>query len=144
MSKHHVSMAVGLAAGLTVGCAGHNQLRAVPQGPSPTTLTTQEPARKDPNSMQELLSGRVAGVTVDRAPHGGISIRIRGQSSFYLSQEPLYIVDGVAVKPDGNGALSWLNPRDIESIEILKDADAALYGLRGSNGVVLIKTKGAH
>lgn len=111
-----------------------------------------------PTSMEEGLRGRMSGVNVvsnDGAPGGGISIQIRGSNSFQGSTEPLYVIDGVPVG-DSNGdtinfedssagynnALSSLNPNDIASIEILKDASAtAIYGSRGSNGVVLITTK---
>ena len=116
------------------------------------------------NSISTVLQGRAAGVAVitgDAAPGGGINIRIRGTSSINSSTEPLYIVDGFPVNSSnddlyvGGGfnespsskkvrpnALSFLNPQDIESIEILKDAAATtIYGSRGANGVVLIKTK---
>lgn len=111
-----------------------------------------------PTSMEEGLRGRMSGVNVvsnDGAPGGGISIQIRGSNSFQGSTEPLYVIDGVPVG-DSNGdtinfedssagynnVLSSLNPNDIASIEILKDASAtAIYGSRGSNGVVLITTK---
>ncbi len=92
-----------------------------------------------------MLTGRVSGVVVTANAGGGITVRISGPHSFSLSQDPLYVVDDVVVRPGPGGTLSWLNPEDIASIEVLKyDADAALYGLRGSNGVIKIKTKGAH
>ena len=86
--------------------------------------------------LAELLEGRVAGVTVHRTP-GGFSVRIRGRSSIYGSNEPLYVVDGL---PLAFGPVA-INPADIESIEVLKDAaSTAIYGSRGANGVVLITT----
>jgi TonB-dependent SusC/RagA subfamily outer membrane receptor len=92
-----------------------------------------------------MLAGRVSGVVVSRAPSGGISVRISGPRSFWLNQEPLYVVDDVVVPPGPGGTLSWLNPEDIASIAVLRyDADAAIYGVRGSNGVIKIKTKGSH
>lgn len=111
-----------------------------------------------PTSMEEGLRGRLSGVNVlsnDGAPGGGISIQIRGSNSFQGSNEPLYVIDGVPMGDSNddsinfedssanyNNALSSLNPADIESIEVLKDASAtAIYGSRGSNGVVLITTK---
>jgi TonB-dependent SusC/RagA subfamily outer membrane receptor len=55
------------------------------------------------------------------------------------------VVDGVVVEPARNGTLSWLNPQDVESIEVLKDpSSAAIYGVRGANGVIVITTKGSH
>ncbi|MFC5412772.1 SusC/RagA family TonB-linked outer membrane protein [Larkinella bovis] len=93
-------------------------------------------------TLDQGLQGRAAGVQVtqtDAAPGGTVSIRIRGGNSITNNNEPLYVVDGFPVT-----ALKSLNPSDIESIEILKDASAtAIYGSRGSNGVVLITTKQA-
>jgi TonB-dependent SusC/RagA subfamily outer membrane receptor len=92
-----------------------------------------------------MLAGRVSGATVTAAPGGGISVRISGPRSFRLSQQPLYVIDDVPIEAGPEGTLSWLNPEDIESIAVLKyDADTAIYGLRGGNGVIVIKTKGSH
>jgi TonB-dependent starch-binding outer membrane protein SusC len=92
-----------------------------------------------------MLSGRVSGVDVSALPGGGISVRISGPRSFYMSSEPLYVVDDVVVEPGPNGTLSWLNPEDVASIQVLKyESDTALYGVRGGSGVIKIKTKGAH
>jgi TonB-linked outer membrane protein, SusC/RagA family/TonB-dependent outer membrane receptor, SusC/RagA subfamily, signature region len=97
----------------------------------------------------ELVSGKTAGVQVtpnSGAPGSGATVRIRGGSSLSASNEPLYVIDGVPVDNDGisgtRNAMSMLNPNDIESMTILKDASAsAIYGSRASNGVVLITTK---
>ena len=86
--------------------------------------------------------GRFPGVVVTRSPDGGVSVRIRGGSSIYGNNEPLYVVNGIAIQPGPNGSLSGISPEDIESIKVLKDpADTAMYGMRGANGVILIKTK---
>lgn len=95
------------------------------------------------------LQGRVAGVQVTQnsgQPGGSISLRIRGVNSINGSSEPLYVIDGVQISNDGEvgdlGSLATINPNDIESMEVLKDASAtAIYGSRGANGVVLITTK---
>ena len=137
-----------VAAGLLLGCAswwgaGRHEavLPAAPPLPSPTTLTSDEPARQPAVSIEALLTGRIAGVAVNRAPGGGISVLVRGPSSFFLSNEPLYVVNGVPLEA---GTMSWLNPHDIASIQVLKDAPStAIYGVRGANGVVVIWTKGA-
>lgn len=109
-------------------------------------------------SFNSALQGKVAGVQVrqnDGAPGGGLTILIRGANSFSTSTAPLYIVDGLpygggGTAPDtglsGTGSssnpLANINPNDIESIEILKDASStAIYGARGANGVVIITTK---
>lgn len=90
--------------------------------------------------LEEMLEGQVAGVNVIRTP-GGFAVRIRGTGSILGSNEPLYVVDGV---PFSNltGGVDWINPYDVASITVLKDASAtAVYGSRGANGVILIKTK---
>lgn len=106
-------------------------------------------------SFEAALQGQAAGmmVTQDNGTAGGpVTIRVRGTSSINASSEPLYVVDGVPVIsgnftssngfPDRTNALAQINPNDIASIEVLKDASAAaIYGARGANGVVLITTK---
>lgn len=93
-------------------------------------------------NTSSALQGRVAGVSVSNysgAPGGAVKIRIRGANSITADNEPLYVVDGVALAGVG---LSDINVNDIESMEVLKDATAtAIYGSRGSNGVILITTK---
>lgn len=135
---------------------------------SVSSITSKDIEEIPTNTVSNLLQGRAAGVQVttgDAAPGGGINIRIRGTSTITGSTEPLYIIDGFPVNSDNDdlyvsgginegsaegsvvtkvkpNALSFINPNDIESIEILKDAAAtAIYGSRGANGVVLIKTK---
>ncbi|MDJ1472092.1 SusC/RagA family TonB-linked outer membrane protein [Xanthocytophaga flava] len=105
--------------------------------------------------MDQALQGQVAGVQVTQSsgtPGGGISVRVRGSTSISASNRPLFIVDGIPVE-DGelglrdfggqkDNAFSTINPNDIESIEVLKDASAkAIYGSRAANGVVLVTTK---
>ncbi len=93
-------------------------------------------------TVADMLRGRVSGVVVTEGTTGGISVRIRGRSSIMGSSDPLYVVDGMPVEPDPGGTISFLNPHDIESISVLKDASAtAIYGARGANGVIVIKTK---
>jgi TonB-dependent SusC/RagA subfamily outer membrane receptor len=89
-----------------------------------------------------LLEGQAAGVQVVRHPGGGISFRIRGPTAFNGNNEPLYVVDGMTVFVSPGRGLDWLNPGDIQRIEILKDASTtSMYGVRGANGVVLITTR---
>src|SRR5438309_92172 len=81
-------------------------------------------------------------LAVSRTADGGIAVRIRGAASFNASAQPLYVVDGIPMQPGPNGSLTGINPYDIESIQVLKDAaDTAIYGMRGANGVIVIKTK---
>lgn len=114
---------------------------------------------KDQNmqTIEQGLKGRTSGVRVisDNMPGGGISIQVRGTNSLLGGTEPLYVVDGFPLDPATDAAggsrtapaqssLNFINPDDIESIEVLKDASAtAIYGARGANGVVLITTKSA-
>lgn len=97
---------------------------------------------------QELLAGKVPGVTIstDGSPGGGGAIRIRGESSLSASNSPLIVIDGVPIESDGvsgsRNPLNVLNPNDIESFTVLKDASAsAIYGNRAAGGVILITTK---
>lgn len=109
-------------------------------------------------SIDQLLQGKAPGIQISNAsgaPGGRVNIRIRGGSSVNAGNEPLFVIDGVPVyssnkDPGGTSygtftptnALASLNPNDIESVEILKDASAtAIYGSRGANGVILITTK---
>ncbi len=104
------------------------------------------------NSFEQVLQGRAAGVTV-QTNNGklgqGIQVRVRGAASVTAGNEPLYVIDGIPVTTDNlstndaqTNPLAQINPSDIASIEVLKDASAsAIYGARASNGVVLITTK---
>lgn len=119
------------------------------------------------STLDQMLEGKVAGVEImseSEAPDAGVNIRVRGMSSFGTSMEPLYVVDGIIINGSSetidmsisgdsgskntdvsNNGLSGINPKDIASIEILKDASAtAIYGSQGANGVVLITTKSAN
>ena len=99
-------------------------------------------------SVEQAIQGRMAGVQVQQTsgqPGAGISVRVRGVSSIAGGNEPLYVIDGLPQFNDdvrGVNGLATINPSDIESIEVLKDAAAtAIYGSRGANGVVMITTK---
>ena len=117
--------------------------RAAPPNPQANEVSTSEEGRQGAKSLDQLLQGRIAGVTVYSAPGGGIIVRFAGATSFYSSQEPLFVIDGIPMEVQ-RGTLSWLSPHDVESIRALKGPDAAIYGVRGSNGVIVIKTKGSH
>jgi TonB-dependent starch-binding outer membrane protein SusC len=101
------------------------------------------------NSPEQLVQGKVAGVNVTSAsgePGGPMAISIRGVGGVRTGSAPLFVVDGLALDNSSTGGatnpLNFLNPQDIESIDVLKDASAtAVYGSRGANGVVLITTK---
>lgn len=101
------------------------------------------------SSLNQALAGRIAGVQVNTnsgRPGGRTTVRVRGFSSINSSNNPLYVVDGVML-PIGNQAqasqaIDYINPNDVVSVEVLKDASStAIYGARGANGVILITTK---
>jgi TonB-linked SusC/RagA family outer membrane protein len=109
-------------------------------------------------SIENLLQGQVAGIVVTESaePGGGVGVSIRGTNSILGGTQPLYVLDGIPISPisdaQGNGnsggaqsSMSFINPNDIEKIEVLKDAAAtAVYGARGANGVILITSKSAN
>lgn len=130
-----------------------------------SSITARDIEHIPQTSVDQLLQGKVAGLNVTQnsgAPGSNTSVRIRGITSLSGSNEPLYVIDGVPISGDGNNAgtsgtsplqtnnadqtslspLALLNPNDIESVNILKDASAtAIYGSRASNGVIVITTK---
>lgn len=87
-------------------------------------------------TIYDYLQGRVPGVQVIKTGVASASVIIRGVNSINCSTEPLFVVDGVAVSDISN-----INPRDVKSIDVLKDASASIYGNRGANGVIVITTK---
>ncbi|MEV4886724.1 TonB-dependent receptor [Chitinophaga ginsengisegetis] len=138
---------------------GYGEVRKGDLTGSVASIRSEELLKSNPVTLEQGLQGRVAGVAVtqtDGAPGSGMSIQIRGSNSIMGGTEPLYVIDGVPVVSDNAttpgslslsevqqvNKLSFLNPQDIESIDILKDASAtAIYGSRGANGVVMITTK---
>lgn len=107
----------------------------------PNTVEAEDLEGRYIARVQEMLRGQVAGVEVRNSAEGLI-IRIRGASSVYASSDPLFVIDGLPIQLGASGALTGINPQDVASIRVLKNAsDTAIYGSRGANGVVLITTK---
>jgi TonB-dependent SusC/RagA subfamily outer membrane receptor len=107
-----------------------------------TTVTAEDIDQNPSQPIETVLQSKVPGVVITRTSSGWLSIRIRGATTINGSTEPLYIIDGLPIQAGPDGSLVGINPRDIASIEVLKDAsDLAFYGLRGANGVIIIKTK---
>jgi len=105
-------------------------------------LTSGEIQKRPQEPIASLLEGRTSGVLVTTNPDGSISVRIQGAASFYADTEPLYVVDGTPITAGPGGRLTGINPHDIESIEVLKyPPETSMYGVRGANGVILVKTK---
>ena len=136
-----------LLAALVSACSSGGGTRTEAPAPEQSKAGQTVTARDIENtaaagSVEKSLEGRFPGVVLLRSADGGTMIRIRGAASINGQNPPLYVVDGVAVEPGPNGDLSGLNPYDIESIKVLKDAaSTTMYGVRGGNGVILIKTK---
>ena len=113
------------------------------------TVKAEQLQERPASSLNQALTGRISGVQVNTnsgRPGGRANVRIRGFSSINSSNNPLYVVDGVQL-PMGNQAqasqaIDYINPNDIISVEVLKDASStAIYGSRGANGVILVTTK---
>ena len=125
--------------GLSLGC-GNNSMYREPVGQPMVTAADIERNPSEP--IEKIIQAKIPGVLVTRTADGGIALQIRGASSFYGSNAPLYVIDDVAFEAGPNGALTGLNPYDIESIRVLKDpSQTGLYGVRGANGVIVITTK---
>lgn len=121
-------------------------------------INTEQLEKNRGSSLENLLQGQVAGVVINESsePGGGVGISIRGTNSILGGTQPLYVLDGIPISPisdaegnttSGNAqtSMNFINPNDIEKIEILKDAAAtAVYGARGANGVILITSKSAN
>lgn len=115
-----------------------------------SSITGEDLRKSVPTTVDQALQGKVAGVMVQQVsgqPGGGVSIQVRGVSSITGNNSPLYVIDGVIIPPPGDpgtgsNPLNAINPSEIESIDVLKDASAtAIYGSQATNGVVIITTK---
>ncbi|MEO6071218.1 MAG: SusC/RagA family TonB-linked outer membrane protein [Chitinophagaceae bacterium] len=129
---------------------GYQQRRKRDEAGAISTVKAADIENKTNVSLDKALQGRAAGVLVQSnngIPGGAINVRIRGTGSFQAGTQPLYIVDGVRMNTRNDASftqsnpLSFLNPDDIESIDVLKDASASIYGASAGNGVVIITTK---
>ena len=141
-----------LLAGLISGCASGNAALPDPtsdaalrgNSASGTIVTSDDLDRTPVESIERALAAKVPGVYISHTADGSIAIRIRGNSSITGSNEPLYVIDGTPVNAGPGGSLTGINPKDIASIEVIKDAvGTSFYGVRGANGVIVIKTKRA-
>jgi len=144
-----LTLLAGFLVGFASGCAQKTTTseaapQVAPQTDSVSVFagTSQEVQKRPEESVLTVLQGRTSGAIVSVSPGGAISVRIRGATSFYGSGAPLYVVDGVPVRPGPGGTLAGINPYDIVSIRVLKGPpETTLYGVRGANGVVVIKTR---
>lgn len=128
---------------------GYGSVKKSDLSGSVVAVKAEEMNRGAVTSPQELIMGKVPGLSVAQPngqPGGGSTIRIRGGASLNASNDPLIVIDGIPVSNDAApgtpSALSTINPNDIETFTVLKDASAtAIYGSRASNGVIIIQTK---
>ena len=128
---------------------GYGTQRKVETTGSIASVKAEELTQLPVTNVAQGLQARVSGVQINQnsgSPGGNISVRIRGTNSINGNSEPLYVVDGIQISNGGGindvSPLSTINPNDIESVEVLKDASAsAIYGARAANGVILITTK---
>ena len=140
-SHPRVLLKAGAIAVLLTACS-HKKPNASAPPARQQGVTEEDIARAPEQPIEQQLMAKVPGIEVSRTASGEIAIRIRGGSSLYGSNEPLYVVDGIALQPSQGGGLPGVNPYDIASIEVLKDAaSTTMYGSRGANGVIVIKTK---
>ncbi|MBQ6291679.1 MAG: TonB-dependent receptor plug domain-containing protein, partial [Bacteroidales bacterium] len=110
---------------------------------SVASVDSETMTKRAPTSIAQGLQGAAAGVVITQSsgdPTGGANIRIRGVATMNGDTNPLWVVDGVQYGTSSN--LTWLDPMDVEHVEILKDASAtAIYGARGANGVIMVTTR---
>ena len=133
----------------TVVVIGYGTTRKKDMTGSIATVSSKDFQKGVINTPEQLIAGKVAGVQITSnggQPGSGSRIRIRGGSSLSASNDPLIVIDGVPLDnggiSGGNNPLSFINPNDIESFTVLKDASAAaIYGTRAANGVIIITTK---
>jgi len=144
-----LALPAALLVGITFGCIGRTPppVNDMPD-PSPTrtltgtTVTSEDMDRSPVQPIERILQSKVPGVIITQNAEGWLSVQIRGATTINGSTEPLYVIDGLPIQAGPGGSLVGINPHDIASIEVLKDASSlAFYGTRGANGVILIKTK---
>jgi TonB-dependent SusC/RagA subfamily outer membrane receptor len=117
-----------------------------PLGSGDGTLITQEHIASRPGvPIEKIIQDRVPGIIVRRTSAGGLALQIRSSAAYRSADDalPLYVLNDLPVGAGPDGSLPGIDPYDIESIKVLKGAEAALYGLQGAAGVIVIKTRSA-
>lgn len=139
MRRFLLLAALVTVSGIAAGCGSGNGVR---ESNDPNLIEGDDIEGRALARVEDMLRGQVAGVQV-RQEGGNLVIRIRGAESIRTdgNADPLFVIDGVPIPLGTGGALQGINPQDIESIRVLKNAsDTAMYGSRGANGVILITT----
>ncbi len=145
MSTAHAHRLLGLIVCGVAACShrGGRSEDVAPASAVPHSVMTEEEIERAPGrSIGQLIMERFPGVTVTETPDGGLGFHIRGVGSFMGSNQPLCLVDDVPMDLSRGSNVRAINPHDIASIEVVQDpAGMAMYGVRGGNGVIVIKTK---
>ncbi len=154
VSEYNVNMVPAVSTLNEVVVIGYSTQRKKDVSGSVVSISQDQLKNQSVTGFDQALKGQAAGVQVVQntgAPGSGVTVRIRGNSSITAGNDPLYVIDGFPVTggsrgteflPVSSNPLNAINPADIESIDILKDASAtAIYGSRGANGVVIVTTK---
>jgi TonB-dependent SusC/RagA subfamily outer membrane receptor len=130
---------------IVLTACGHGRTATTqPQSSTPTgTVLTADDIRRSPGqSLEQLLLARVPGLELRRAADGHTVLHLRGTNTFMGQEEPLFVVNGIELGPSVIGNLAAIDVHDIETVQVLRDAAAtAAYGVRGANGVIIIRTK---
>lgn len=135
----NAGLAISALVAVAIGCASNSRRTTPVAAPM---VTAQDIENQPGVPIEQILEAKIPGIAVTRTADGGIAIQIRGTNSFYANTFPLYVIDGVELAGGHGGALTGVNPYDIESIKVLKNPeDTGLYGVRGANGVIVITTK---
>lgn len=138
-----IAVLLSVLAGTVAGCASGTAR----QDPNSGSVVTPEDLQRFPGEpLERVLERKVPGLVVTRTAEGGFALRIRGASSYDGSgsgASPLYILDGLPIQAGPGGAVPDLNPMELASIRVLKGPEAAVYGIDGANGVIVITTKRA-
>jgi TonB-dependent SusC/RagA subfamily outer membrane receptor len=151
ISQQHSPAFYVLFAALLSGCAslpgvpGTTDDPVVGQHRLGTTVTSADFDHSPGQSIEQIMQAHVPGIMLTPNANGTVSVRIDGINTFMAGTQPLYVIDGVPIQSGPAGGLVGLNPHDIATIQVFKDpVNTSLYGVRGSNGVIVITTKHAH
>lgn len=134
------SVSLCALAGVFAGCAPAQTQRPT----ADRSTVTSDDLQNTSEPIELVIQRKVPGLQVTRTSDGGIALRVRSNANFGgVDRPPLFILNGMPYQPGPDGALTGIDPHDIESIKVLKGSDAALYGMNGANGVIEITTKKA-
>ena len=136
-------MRVVLPALLALTACSHRSAPPPADPRPPGTVLTADDIRANPGqSLEQLLLARVPGMTMVRTPDGRTILTLRGTTTLLGDEEPLFVVNGIPLAPNSSGNLKAINLHDIETVQVIRDAaSTAGYGVRGANGVIIIRTK---